>query len=381
MKIYTFFSVLVTLSVNLMAGEITIRLKPDEADSVDTYVRRYGSGYPDYSTIRMSNREEGSSIVREGFINFPQISSLPSTVKSVILGLYCTRVVTNRNSYVSLNVREPRSSWNENMDWDEVPSSSSIFFQRIYRSDVYDWVDLNLTSIYSKLRSNRRGLHLVASGSGEACAFESSSESDSEEWPELDITLTFPDLVYPVANRVNGKWVRDKYSSSKINNGGHFGDHWENQYSEDGYPLLHTGIDLKASAGTPVYAIHSGVIRNIPREYNHDIGPYMSIEYQYNGFTITSTYHHVIPDVNNGIRVTAGNQIATVYNLSSGSHLHVQMRYGDSTEEKYGFPVVTVGRLPEKKDNTLTQDRNKTGILPAFPEWFINLSQDAIWER
>lgn len=372
------------------AGEIVIRIKPDSSNSRDTYIRDNDSNYPNSSTIRISNKEGGSSSRREGFISFPGLFDLPSNISEAYLLLHCTRLVNDGKSYANLNVREPKKNWDAtSINWSNKPSSSSKFYRRVYRSDVHDWVVMDISSLFSSLVRSQRGFHLTV-GSGEAVSFTSSDNDEWEDRPEVSVIVPFPDLVNPVAKWSNGKWVRQSFpGESKITSD--FGEPWDGNgdgkvdRSVLGYRLLHTGIDLRADAYNSILAIHDGTVYNVG-QMSANFGWRVSIRYSLgNGKYITTSYLHLNrPLVVNGATVTAGQPIGTVWDLARfgfGNHLHLQMRYGSENYMPSGTytDIVTIGRLPETQDDTKQINGRKTGVLPSFPEFFIDLSRDVKW--
>jgi len=332
---------------NAWGGKIVIRLKPDEALSKDTYVRSPSSGYSTSSILRASYRASGSSYVREIFLGFPGIGSLPTSPRNVSLWMWLEDSTTYSYDTTRVNFYLPNTSWSESVRWDTKPGSTYWAFGTIPKDYAEDWVGYNLKPIYDTLRSNGRGVR-ITTGYKESFQVTSSSGSDWYYRPELAVEFDFPALVYPVAKWSSGRWVKDNFDWTKINaygSGGAFGDHWENSYAVDGSTrLLHTGIDLRASVGTPVYAMHSGIVYNFTNAGTD--GYFVSIQYSMVGnYYVTSTYHHIAPEVSNGTSVTAGQRIGTVFNLGTRTHLHAQIRFGDNKEPDTGFNVVPVGRL------------------------------------
>ena len=89
---------------------------------------------------------------------------------------------------------------------------------------------------------------------------------------------------------------------------------------------FHTGIDIAKAKGTPVYATANGVVTR--KGYNSGYGNYIEIEHS-GGFR--SFYAHLSKTmVNKGDTVRVTSQIACVGNtgISTGSHLHYEVRKG-----------------------------------------------------
>ena len=93
------------------------------------------------------------------------------------------------------------------------------------------------------------------------------------------------------------------------------------------YRRLHTGIDLTASTGTPIYATGDGVVRVATRNAEGYAG-YGVVAMIDHGFGFQTLYAHMASvSVRPGQRVKRGEQIGTVGSsgMSSGSHLHYEV--------------------------------------------------------
>jgi murein DD-endopeptidase MepM/ murein hydrolase activator NlpD len=89
---------------------------------------------------------------------------------------------------------------------------------------------------------------------------------------------------------------------------------------------FHTGIDIVAVKGTPVYAAGSGIVSR--KGYSSGYGYYIEIQHA-GGFR--SFYAHLSRTlVNAGDSVVIATQIACVGNtgVSTGSHLHYEIKKG-----------------------------------------------------
>ncbi len=104
-----------------------------------------------------------------------------------------------------------------------------------------------------------------------------------------------------------------------------------------GFTSWHTGVDLAAPIGTPVYAANSGVvIFNGWNSWGYGTmvvlahGPYLTLYGHMSGTTVGC-----------GQIVTVGQQIGMVGNTgnSSGPHLHFEIRYGQTPQD----PTATIG--------------------------------------
>ena len=93
------------------------------------------------------------------------------------------------------------------------------------------------------------------------------------------------------------------------------------------YRRLHTGIDLTAQKGTPIYATGDGVVRISGRNPEGYAGYGVVVEIDH-GFGFQTLYAHMSSStVRNGQTVKRGEQIGTVGSsgMSTGAHLHYEV--------------------------------------------------------
>lgn len=96
------------------------------------------------------------------------------------------------------------------------------------------------------------------------------------------------------------------------------------------YRRLHSGIDLAARQGTPIYATGDGVVRKAGRNVQ-GLGGYGVVAVIDHGFGFQTLYAHMQSvAVKPGQKVSRGQQIGTVGStgMSSGSHLHYEVILG-----------------------------------------------------
>lgn len=125
------------------------------------------------------------------------------------------------------------------------------------------------------------------------------------------------------------------------------------------YRRLHSGIDLAARQGTPVYATADGVVREAGRSTKGYAG-YGIVVLVDHGFGIQTLYAHLSgTKVRVGQKVKRGEQVGMVGSsgLSSGSHLHYEvMLNGKKVDPVYYFG----GDLtPEEYDEVLELARQE----------------------
>lgn len=102
-----------------------------------------------------------------------------------------------------------------------------------------------------------------------------------------------------------------------------------------GNKKLHAGIDIPGQAGDTVVAAESGTV--IVAEYSSSYGNYVIIDH---GSGLTTLYaHNTSLNVRAGQKVQRGQQIARVgtTGLSTGNHLHFEVRVNGSTVDPMGY--------------------------------------------
>lgn len=98
---------------------------------------------------------------------------------------------------------------------------------------------------------------------------------------------------------------------------------------------LHWGIDLAAPTGTPIYAVHEGLV--IDSSYESGFGYHVTIDH---GNGVKIIYAHAVELlVPAGRQVRAGDLIAKVGSTgnSTGPHLHFEIRVHDGFYDAFKF--------------------------------------------
>ena len=111
-----------------------------------------------------------------------------------------------------------------------------------------------------------------------------------------------------------------------------YGYRW---HPTQGYYSFHSGVDLAAGYGTPIYAAHSGVVTEAA--YSSVYGYYVVINH---GDGYSTLYGHMTNYcVSAGQGVAAGQTIGYVGSTgwSTGPHLHYTVYYNGSTVNPMGF--------------------------------------------
>lgn len=115
-------------------------------------------------------------------------------------------------------------------------------------------------------------------------------------------------------------------------NGGTDQHNWPRYNSSGAY---HSGTDISASKGTPVYATYSGVV-DTAKTLSDSYGKHVIVKCVINNKTVYIYYAHLNSyNVKAGDSVTAGQQIGTVGSTgnSTGPHLHYEVR---NSSKSYG---------------------------------------------
>lgn len=113
-----------------------------------------------------------------------------------------------------------------------------------------------------------------------------------------------------------------------------------------GARVFHSGSDLAAASGTPIFAVADG--RVVVAEFSGNWGGLIVLEHTVAGARVASYYAHMWQD---GIHVTAGETVAAGQHIgdvgssgySTGPHLHLEIRPGGRGEP----PVNAVDWLTE----------------------------------
>lgn len=121
-------------------------------------------------------------------------------------------------------------------------------------------------------------------------------------------------------------------------------------YLESGYQA-HLGVDLGAPAGAGVYAVAAGTVLwsgyNLSGWGSTNGGQILVQHKTTDGTPFVVTYGHVNPIVAQGINVSAGQKIATIYDMRY-DHLHLGLRPGTSTTQA---PVIPDARYSNSQCN------------------------------
>nr|WP_255714710.1 M23 family metallopeptidase [Pelagibacterium xiamenense] len=124
---------------------------------------------------------------------------------------------------------------------------------------------------------------------------------------------------------------------------------------------LHSGIDLAARTGTPIYAGGDGVIERA--QWLSGYGRYVEIRHA-NGYATAYGHMSAIADgITPGTTVTQGQVIGYVGStgLSTGPHLHYEIKINGNTVDPLAVKLPRANALPQQYqaafDNTVTQIR------------------------
>lgn len=96
----------------------------------------------------------------------------------------------------------------------------------------------------------------------------------------------------------------------------------------NGRPSNHTGTDIPAPSGTPIYAAQGGVVTTVNRNKNSSSYGYYCIISHGNGYATLYAHQCQVPPVTEGQTVSKGQVIGYVGTTgrSTGNHLHFEVR-------------------------------------------------------
>ncbi len=129
------------------------------------------------------------------------------------------------------------------------------------------------------------------------------------------------------------------------------------------YRRMHTGIDLTAQTGTPIYATGDGVVRVAGRNPEGYSGYGVVVEIDH-GFGFHTLYAHMnSTTVTSGQKVKRGEQIGTVGSsgMSTGAHLHYEVILNGKKVDPvyYFFNDLT----PQEYDAVIEQARQENQCM------------------
>ncbi|MDH6531945.1 murein DD-endopeptidase MepM/ murein hydrolase activator NlpD [Aurantimicrobium minutum] len=117
-----------------------------------------------------------------------------------------------------------------------------------------------------------------------------------------------------------------------------------------GYYNFHTGLDFSHDYGTPIYSVADGIV-SLVEDPGPTCGVSIFIEHNVDGTKFTSVYCHMVPGsppFKAGDTVNKGDLVGNIglTGLTTGPHLHLEIRVGDSPIDPYTFLVQRAGKSP-----------------------------------
>lgn len=111
---------------------------------------------------------------------------------------------------------------------------------------------------------------------------------------------------------------------------------------------FHTGLDFDPAYGTPIYSIADGIV-SLVENPGPTCGVAVFIEHNVDGNKFTSVYCHMVvdsPPVKAGDTVQKGDQVGNIglTGITSGPHLHLEIRVNDIPIDPYAFLVQHAGK-------------------------------------
>lgn len=111
---------------------------------------------------------------------------------------------------------------------------------------------------------------------------------------------------------------------------------------------FHTGLDIDPAYGTPIYSVADGIV-SLVENPGPTCGVAVFIEHNVDGTKFTSVYCHMelgSPTVTAGQTVKKGDFVGNIGStgLTTGPHLHLEIRVADSPVDPYSFLVQHAGK-------------------------------------
>lgn len=115
---------------------------------------------------------------------------------------------------------------------------------------------------------------------------------------------------------------------------------------------FHTGLDIDPPYGTPIYSVADGIV-SLVENPGPTCGVAVFIEHNVDGTKFTSVYCHMAlgsPTVTAGQTVKKGDFVGNIgqTGLTTGPHLHLEIRVADAPIDPYSFLVQHAGMAPNE---------------------------------
>lgn len=214
---------------------------------------------------------------------------------------------------------------------------------KLHDSNINDTASLwkiERSGSYVRLKNVACNYYLEANGgktkAGTALILAKNSGSSNQQFKLTSVNANVSNNNNNSNNKSNSTVAPANNSASSAvwpvgGNGGTDLNNWP-RYSSGKY---HSGTDISAPKGTPVYATYSGVVDTV-KSLTSSYGKHVIIKSIVDGKTVYIYYCHLDSySVSKGQAVTAGQQIGKVGSTgnSSGNHLHYEVR---NANKSYG---------------------------------------------
>ena len=119
-----------------------------------------------------------------------------------------------------------------------------------------------------------------------------------------------------------------------------------------GWYNFHTGLDFDPAYGTPIYSVADGIV-SLVENPGPTCGVAVFIEHNVDGTKFTSVYCHMVvgsPTVTAGQTVKKGDFVGNIglTGITTGPHLHLEIRIADAPVDPYSFLVQRAGKAPNE---------------------------------
>ena len=107
----------------------------------------------------------------------------------------------------------------------------------------------------------------------------------------------------------------------------------------------HEGADVRAHAGTPIYAVAPGAVRVIARDLGHPYGLHVRIDHADGYQTVYAHLSAIDPAIQPGATVRAGQEIGQAGSTgnSTAAHLHLTLKRAGAQVDGYPAGIIDPG--------------------------------------
>lgn len=242
---------------------------------------------------------------------------------------------------------------------------------KLHDSNINDTASLwkiETKGSYVRLRNVASGYYLEANGgrtaAGTALILARNTGSSNQLFKLTKLTSVSNNVSTNNNSNTSSATLTNNAATTTVwpvgGNGGTDLNNWP-RYSSGKY---HSGTDISAAKGTPVYATYSGVVDTV-KSLTSSYGKHVIIKSVVNGKTVYIYYCHLDSYcVSKGQTVTAGQQIGTVGSTgnSSGNHLHYEVRNANKSYGSLSNPTLNPHDYLPKRTSSVSGLTNVSSV-------------------